>query len=308
MYSGIYMIICDFMKTGVIALGGNAVIRSGQKGTAKQQFANIGQTCKSLEGIFKTHRLILTHGNGPQVGDILLQQEATKEVPAMPLDVCGAMSQGLLGYMLQQQLRFIAGEKVVTVVTQVVVDKKDHAFKNPTKFVGPSYNKKKSGMVMRKQAGKWRRVVPSPLPLDIIEKDQIKNLVNKGFVVIACGGGGIPVIKEKGKLHGVEAVIDKDLAAEKLATLTKANELIMLTNVPYAYLNYRKKNKTPLKKIKLRDVKKYYKEGHFPPGDMGPKIEAGIKFLEHGGEKVIITTPNFIEKALDGEKGTIITK
>jgi len=225
----------------------------------------------------------------------------------MPLDVCDAMTQGQIGYFLQMSLKNQLKKPVTTVVTQILVDKKDPAFKKPTKPIGPYYSKKIFKNMIKLPEG-WRRVVPSPKPKKIIEIQGIKNLVKKGVIVIACGGGGIPVVLKNRKLTGIEAVIDKDYASQKLATELKADTLIILTNINYVYLNYGKKNKSPLKKITVKEATKYLKQGHFKEGSMKPKIEASIEFLRRGGKKVIITELLSLERALKNKAGTVITR
>lgn len=296
------------MKVAVIALGGNAILKSNEKGTFRQQLKNIDKTVKQLRLLLKKYRLVITHGNGPQVGNLLLQQEKSKQkIPPMPLDVCGAMTQGQIGYFLQMSLRNQLKKPVTTVVTQILVDKKDPAFKKPTKPIGPAYSKKIFKNMMKEEEG-WRKVVPSPKPKKIIEIDGIKNLVKKGVIVIACGGGGIPVVLKKRKLTGIEAVIDKDYASQKLATELKAETLILLTDIDHVYLNYDKKNQKPLKKITVKEAIKYLKQGQFWEGSMKPKIEASIEFLRKGGKKIIITELLSLEKALKNKAGTIITR
>jgi len=260
----------------VAALGGNAILQPGQKGTYEEQLVNIKKTAKHLANMImsKKYQVIITHGNGPQVGAILLQNDAgqaTFNVPAMPMDVCGAESQGLIGYMIQQSLReiFIEGERpdipVATVVTQVIVDKNDPAFKNPTKPVGPFYTeevakklaKEKNWTVISDAGRGWRRVVPSPDPKDIAEKEAIRAMIDAHVVPIVSGGGGIPVIEENGKLKGVEAVIDKDLAGERVAEAVDADVLLILTDVNGAAINYKKSDEKWLRKITVAEAKKY---------------------------------------------------
>ncbi|MFQ6020667.1 MAG: carbamate kinase, partial [Candidatus Aenigmatarchaeota archaeon] len=281
----------------IVALGGNALITPKEKGTIKQQKKHIYETISHLKNLSKKYKLIITHGNGPQVGDLLIQQKSTKKVPEMPLDVLGAMTQGQLGYLLQKAIQKQLKKRAVTVITQILVDPKDKAFRNPTKPIGPYYKNKIEKNMIKEPEG-WRKVVPSPKPKKIIEINEIKSLV-KNFIVIACGGGGIPVTKK----GGVEAVIDKDLATELLAIQIKADLLIFLTDVDYVYLNYRKKNQRPLKKLTVKQVKKYM--NHFKEGSMKPKIEASINFLKYG-KKVIITKPKLLDKALKGKAGTMI--
>ena len=295
------------MRIAVIALGGNAILTPDEKGSVKEQLKRVQNTVKQLKVLLEKYRLVITHGNGPQVGNLLIQQElAKKKIPPMPLDVCDAMTQGQIGYFLQMNVRNQLERPVISVVTQLLVDENDPSFKNPTKPIGPYYHKKILKKMIKEPEG-WRRVVPSPKPKKIIEIDEIKTLVNKEVIVIACGGGGVPVIMKKRKLTGVEAVIDKDYASEKLATQLKAECLIFLTDVDYVYLNYGKRNQKPLKKITMKQAEKYLREGHFKEGSMKPKIEASIDFLKNGGKKAIITNLLDIEKTLSSKSGTIIT-
>lgn len=294
------------MKTAVVALGGNAFQPAGEKWSYKQLARNVDNTCEMLRVLTKKYKLVISHGNAPQVGLLLLQQESTALAPKMPLDVLDAMTQGQLGYLTQKALNEKLRAKAVTVVTQVLVDSHDPAFRHPTKPIGPYY-KKKIEENMVKQPGGWRRVVASPKPLRIVEIDEIKSLVKSGYVVIACGGGGIPVVREKGKLVGVEAVIDKDLAAAVLAEDVKADMLIILTDVKAVFLNYRggRGVEMELRKTTPEDAARYMKEGHFAPGSMKPKVQAAIDFSLKGG-KTIITSPRYLEAALKGDAGTLI--
>ena len=308
-------------KTIVIALGGNAIKRAEEEGTAEQQLRNVKITCKHiLEIIKRGYRVVITHGNGPQVGNLLIQQEeASKLVPPQPLDILGAMTQGQIGYMLQQTLiNYLREEKlnipVATIITQVLVDKDDPDFNNPSKPVGPFYTRKEAeklieekGYIIKKvKPGRkaYRRVVPSPDPIEIIEKDVIKMLVEAGFIVIASGGGGIPVIDQNGQLRGVEAVIDKDLAGERLAEIVDADIFLILTDVEKVKLNFRKPNEKDLDKLTIAEAEKYLEEGHFLPGSMEPKVKACIRFLKAGGEKAIITSLDKAVEALEGKTGT----
>jgi len=308
----------------LIALGGNALLRSGENGSAEDQLKHVKETAHHFLDIIKEGYLIsVTHGNGPQVGAILLQNEiAKKTIPSMPLDICGAESQGFIGYMIQR-LTFneITKQtddiKVVTVLTQVLVDKDDNAFKNPSKPVGPYYTKieaekfkKERNWEMVEQIGKgYRRCVPSPEPIEIIEAFSIKALFEKKVIVISCGGGGIPVIKnEDGTLSGVEAVIDKDKTASVLAKTIEADVLMILTDVEKAFINFHKPNQEALNQINVSEARKYLKEDQFAKGSMGPKIEAACRFVEKGGKKSIITSLESALKALNGKSGTIITK
>jgi len=308
-------------KTIVIALGGNAIKKAYEEGTAEQQFRNVRVTCKHILKIIKRgYRVVITHGNGPQVGNLLIQQEeASKLVPPQPLDVLGAMTQGQIGYMLQQTLtNYLKREglniPVVTVITQVLVNKDDPDFNNPSKPIGPFYTRKeaeklieeKGYFIKKVKPGRkaYRRVVPSPDPTEIIERDIIKMLVEAGIVVIASGGGGIPVINEKGQLRGVEAVIDKDLAGERLAEIVNADVFLILTNIEKVKLNFGKPNEEDLDRLTVAEAEKYLKEGHFLPGSMEPKVRACIRFLKAGGEKAIITSLDKAVEALEGKTGT----
>ncbi|KYO66823.1 carbamate kinase [Thermovenabulum gondwanense] len=311
-------------KRVVIALGGNAILQPGQKGTFESQLENIKITAKQLVSLVERgYQLLITHGNGPQVGQVYLQQKAAEKegIPSMPLHACGAFTQGLLGYMIQQCLfneMKKAGLKnnVATVVTQVLVSKDDPAFKNPTKPIGPFYSEdhaKKAmeefGEVWKEDSGRgWRRVVPSPEPQTIIEIDAIKELLSKGTIVIASGGGGIPVfLDENGELKGIDAVIDKDLAAEKMAEEIDADIFVILTDVPYVAINYKKPDQKNLMNIKLEEMKKFYDEGHFKEGSMGPKVKAVLKFVENKKRTAVITSLDNALQAAEGIFGTVVS-
>ncbi len=308
----------------LIALGGNALLRAGEKGTLDEQLKHVKETASHFLSIIKEGYLIaVTHGNGPQVGNILLQNEMCKEkIPSMPLDICGAESQGFIGYMLQR-LTFNEIQKqtddikVATVLTQVRVDKEDPAFKNPAKPVGPYYTKEvaeelkqKNNWTIVEQVGKgYRRCVPSPEPQEIMEAFSIKKLFDEKVIVVACGGGGIPVVQNEDKtLTGVEAVIDKDKTASVLAKTINADIMMVLTDVEKAFINFHKPDEKALGQITVQEARKYLEEGQFGAGSMGPKVEAACRFVEAGGNRSIITS---LEKALDalsGKTGTIITK
>jgi len=310
-------------RKAVIAIGGNSILRAEQKGTIPEQFANTIETAEHVaDMIMMGYELVITHGNGPQVGNMLLMSEKTEEILyPLPLDICDSNTQGSMGYMIQQALGNVLKERkikksVVTVVTQVVVDRNDSAFKKPTKPIGSFYSKENAERYRKEKkwdiiedAGRgYRRVVPSPEPLEIVENDIIKKLVDDGVIVIGVGGGGIPVVKEKNFLKGVEAVIDKDLASSLLASNINAELFLISTNVEKVFLNYNKSNQKGIYRMTVKDVKKYLSEGHFPPGSMGPKIEAGIRFLEKGGKEVIITSPECIGDALKNKTGTHIVR
>ena len=309
-------------KRAVVALGGNALIKEGQEGTIYEQFANTREVSKSIVKMIKEGwEVVITHGNGPQVGAILLQNDLARDItPAMPLGICVAESEGFIGYMIQQCLsnglkKAGIDKPVVTLITQVLVDEDDPSFSNPTKPIGPFYDDDeavdmlKEGYQMTKTEDGWRIVVPSPDPKSIVEGDIIRKMLDDDILVIASGGGGMPVIeKEDWGLDGLEAVIDKDLSSERVAEAIKADLLLILTKVDQVFLNYDTPKEKPLGDITLKELKEYYSQGHFPAGSMGPKILAAIRFLEYGGEKVIISNVEKGWEALRGETGTHITK
>ncbi|RJQ08623.1 MAG: carbamate kinase [Bacillota bacterium] len=310
-------------ETIVLALGGNAILQPGQKGTAAEQRQNIAETAEAIVELIKMgHRVIVTHGNGPQVGNILLQNEAgADQVPAMPLDVCGAESQGQLGYMVGQALRNELRANglptsVAAVVTQTVVAAGDPAFASPTKPVGPFYPVDRGttlgaerGWVMKEvRPGQVRRLVPSPDPVRIVERDEIRTLIAGGTIVIASGGGGIPVVEHPdGTLRGVEAVIDKDLAGQRLAADVGASVFIILTDIDRVTLAYGTPEQVPLERMTLSEARDYLEQGHFPPGSMGPKVLAVIRFLEAGGKRAVIAAMKDAARALAGNAGTTVT-
>ena len=309
-------------KKAVIALGGNALIKDEQEGNIHEQFANTRTIVRSIVKIIKEGwDIVITHGNGPQVGAILLQNDLARDItPPMPLGICVAESEGLIGYMIQQCLsNALKTEKikkpVVTLITQVLVDINDPSFKNPSKPIGPFYDEeeveeiKKEGYQVKKYSEGWRIVVPSPDPKSIVEGEIINKMLDDDIIIIASGGGGMPVIEKEGwGLDGLEAVIDKDLASERLAEAIKAELLLILTDVDKVYINYGTPKQKALNKVSLSELKKYYNEGHFPPGEMGPKILATIRFLEAGGKKSIISDIENGWEALNGKTGTHITK
>ena len=310
------------IRRAVVALGGNALIRKNQVGTIYEQFANTRDISVFLVKMIKNGwDLVVTHGNGPQVGAILLQNEAGRDlVPAMPLGICVAESEGYIGYMIQQCLSNAlrkegVDKQVVTLITQVLVDENDPALSNPTKPIGPYYDERRAlqmrreGYNMVKQAGGWRMVVPSPDPKTVVEGSIIRSMLDNGIIVIAAGGGGMPVVEKKGwGLDGLEAVVDKDLAAERLAEAVEAELLLILTDVERVYLNYNTSHQRPLDNVTLSEIKKYYNQDQFPPGSMGPKILAAIRFLEYGGKKVIISHIDHGWEALQGKTGTQISR
>ena len=311
-------------KSIILSIGGNVIIKRNETGTVEEQFKNIRASFECVERLIEDSRsLVITHGNGPIVGNILIRNESAKgTLPQMPLYVCDADSEGFVGFMLQQTLynEFKKLEKpieVVTIVTQTVVSKLDPAFKNPTKPVGPYYAKDEAekiardkGFVMAEDSGRgWRRLVPSPKPVRIIESSVIKKLASSGVVVIAAGGGGIPVVEGPDKtIAGIDAVVDKDLATALLAKDLEAEVFINLTQIDRAYLNFNKPGQKGIDRMTVKEAKKHLKAGEFLFGSMAPKIEAAIKFLEAGGEDVVITSPDFLKDALEGRAGTRIRR
>lgn len=306
----------------VVALGGNALEDKNLPSTSESQLIVVKKTCEYIADLSCAgYELAIVHGNGPQVGRILLASEAAKDVtPPMPFDVCGAMSQGYIGYHIQQGLKAALAKRkrilpVVSIITQMVVDRHDGAFLNPTKPIGPFYSEEEAkklesekGYTVKEDAGRgWRRVVPSPIPKRIVEIDTIRKLWDT-TISIACGGGGIPVIeKEDGSLEGVAAVIDKDFAAERLAEDLDADILIILTEVERVSINFKKTNQEDLSGMSIEQAEKYISEGHFAPGSMLPKVMAAVNFAKSKhGRKAIITSLYKAMEALDGKCGTII--
>jgi carbamate kinase len=311
-------------KLAVVAVGGNSLIKDEAHKSVPDQFDAVRETAVHIaEMIEQGWNVAITHGNGPQVGFILLRSELSHHVlHTVPLDSCGADTQGAIGYMIQQALhneflRRNIQRQCVTVVTQVLVDKNDPAMQNPSKPIGSFYKEEdarvkmaREGWKMVEDAGRgWRRVVSSPLPQTIIERDAIDTLIKNGFIVVAVGGGGVPVVQDsEGRLSGVESVIDKDLASSLLARELHADLLLISTAVEKVSLNYRKPNQCDLDRITLTDARRYYEEGHFARGSMGPKIQASINYLEHGGKAALITMPETMGRALAGQTGTWIVR
>jgi carbamate kinase len=310
-------------ETLLIAVGGNSLLRAGEKGTIPEQFANARLLAARVAEIAsRDYGIVLTHGNGPQVGSQLLRSEiASNQTYALPLDVCVSMSQGEIGYALQNSLQSVFRERglttpVVTLITQVLIERTDEGFLNPTKPVGPFYSREVAerkqrdlGWEMVEDAARgYRRVVPSPKPVRVLELDAIRTCLELGAIVIAAGGGGIPVVNEDGNFRGVEAVIDKDRVSALLAKELKLRRLIITTDVEYVYLNYKKPSQEAIKRLSVPAAQRYLSEGHFAQGSMRPKIEAAIDFLESGGEEVIITSAENLLAALEGNAGTHIRK
>ncbi|MBN1227135.1 MAG: carbamate kinase [Deltaproteobacteria bacterium] len=300
----------------LIALGGNAVIKKGEKGTAEEQFRNLKIPISQIARLSKDYKIIITHGNGPQVGNLLLQQECCNSVPKLPLEILVAQTQGQIGYMIESTLDSElmalgadAQKPLVSLISYVVVDQKDPAFLKPSKPIGPVYRKEKISKLpyptIKTEKG-YRRVVASPRPITIVEKKEIISLVENGFIVICCGGGGIPVIRYGRTFSGVDAVIDKDLSSAKLAEEVGADIFIIATDVEGVALRYGKPDQQFLRNITTQEAMEYLSDGYFPPGSMGPKIEAAIAFLEKGGKRAFITSIRSIEAAVKGLAGTEI--
>lgn len=309
----------------LVTLGGNAILPVRGTGTFEEQCAVTRATMQPIAGMIRDGaEVVLSHGNGPIVGNILIRNEAAREqIPPMPLDVCGADSQGGIGYMMQQSLQNelrrvgLADRPVVTIVTQVVVDERDPAFRRPTKPIGPFYTQdrarllaKEKGWTIVEDAGRgYRRVVPSPKPLEVVEIAAIRQIVEDGGVAIAAGGGGIPVSRQwDGSLHGVEAVIDKDLASSLLARLLGCQTLVIVTGVDRVAIRYGKPDQRELERATPDELEGWMAEGHFPAGSMGPKIQAAIEFVRGGGREVIITSPERLTDALEGKTGTLVSR
>ncbi|MBI4861061.1 MAG: carbamate kinase [Candidatus Riflebacteria bacterium] len=308
-------------KLAILAIGGNSLILDKDHQTVPDQYGAVEQTCSHIAGLVqKGYNVVITHGNGPQVGFILRRSELSKhELHEVPLDSCGADTQGSIGYQIQQaMINVTKGWKeqplTATVVTQVLVDRNDPSFQKPSKPIGSfmskedaEHHKAKEGWDIVEDAGRgFRRVVASPIPKKVLELEAIKTLLDKNIIVVAVGGGGIPVVEKDGRIVGTAAVIDKDLASSLLARELEADLLIISTAVDAVYLNYKKPDQKKLGKITMGDAKKYMAEGHFAPGSMKPKIAACIEFLETGGKEALITDPAHLVEALDGKAGTWI--
>lgn len=309
-------------RTVVVAIGGNALTQAGQAGTVEEQFANIQTCCDPIIDLVEQGwRVILIHGNGPQVGNLLLKNEAGKHiVPVHPLDVCGAETAGSIGYIISQALENRMKERgihrvIAPILTQVLVDADDPGFQNPTKPVGPFYNEEDArfleagGYIMAEDSGRgYRRVVPSPQPIEILQKEAIKSLANNGFLVVAVGGGGIPVVRDGIGVRGVEAVIDKDAASALLAVEIQADCLMILTGVEKVAINFGKPNQKNLSEMTVAEVECYMAAGQFPPGSMGPKMASVCRFVKETGGTAIITSIDKLGEAIQGKAGTRIVR
>lgn len=310
--------------TVMVALGGNSLSPKGKSISIEDQFSRTRKTMDGLSNFIDlNYNICITHGNGPQVGNELLRMDLTNEqVPPLPLGVCVANTQGQMGYMIQQTLQnklrdMNIDREVVTLVTQVIVDKNDKSINNPTKYIGQRYSKKEirplsnkfNWQIKEQEPGIWRRVVPSPMPGYIMHGKSIKALVDIGTIVIAFGGGGIPVYNDdRHRIEGLDAVIDKDFSAAKMGRIIRASELWIISDIEYLYRNFGEENQTPYKEINFQDLKSLYKNNSFQEGTIKPKIKAAIHFLKHHGEKVVITSINNIQNALNNKSGTIIRK
>ncbi|MEE8408998.1 MAG: carbamate kinase [Myxococcota bacterium] len=309
------------MPLVVVAIGGNSLVQSHQVGNIPEQFENAAIACTGIADVIERDwDVVLTHGNGPQVGNVLLRVEmASHQIYPLPLDICDADTEGGIGYMLQQVLgntlrRRGVERTVVTFVTQILVDEDDPAFQNPTKPIGPFFDedvaeerKQNRGWKMIEDAGRgWRRVVPSPQPLQIVEIEAIRRCVGDTMVPIAVGGGGVPVIRRDGDLVGVEAVVDKDLASALLGNVLGADTLLISTGVDQVQIRFNTPQAEPLGEVGRDEIRQSLAAGEFPAGSMGPKIRAALQFLDGGGQRVIITSPSLLLEAIDGEAGTRI--
>lgn len=300
----------------LVALGGNALVKKGQAGTVEEQFDNLKVPMRQIARLSRNYRIIVTHGNGPQVGNLLLQQESCTAVPKVPLEILVAQTQGQIGYMIESTLdselmKEETAKQLVSLLSYVVVDENDPAFRHPTKPIGPVYTgdeAKQLPFPVRNTPKGYRRVVASPRPVTIVEKKEIKTLLDLDFIVICCGGGGIPVIREGRAFHGVDAVIDKDLASAKLAEEARADIFIIATDVPGVALNYGSPDQKYLEELTVSESVQYLAEGQFPSGSMGPKVEAAAAFIESGGKMAVITSINEIEEAVAGRAGTRIVR
>ena len=289
----------------VIALGGNALIKKGQKGTAEEQMETTEEAMATIKDILENNEVVITHGNGPQVGNLFIQQNSTDEVASMPLDVLDAMTQGEIGYFIQRAIMRKTSRKSVTMITRVVVDEDDPAFQKPTKPIGPFYEKKVKENMIQDAGRGYRMVVPSPKPIKVLERKAVIPMLKEGLVVVAGGGGGIPI---KGNGVGIEAVIDKDRCASLIGTEIDAELLLILTAVPEVYKNFGKENQEAIPKMSIKEAKELIKSGEFAEGSMKPKIEAAIEFIKHGGRKAIICGLENVEDAMKEKAGTHITR
>lgn len=302
----------------LVALGGNALIRKGQEGTVEEQFQNLKVPIQQIARLSRDYSILISHGNAPQVGSLLLQQECSKDIPHLPLEILVAQTQGQIGYMIEStldrelmELGIHTGQRLVSLISYVVVDENDPAFQDPSKPIGPSFPAERATTLpypTRKTAKGYRRVVASPKPLTIVEKREIQKLIEEDFIVVCCGGGGIPVIREGRAFQGVDAVIDKDLASAKLAEEVGVDIFLIATDVEGAALHLGQPEQVFLRALTLKQANRYLKQGHFPPGSMGPKVEAAVQFIKSGGKRAVIASIQGIEAAVAGKAGTEITR
>lgn len=299
----------------LVALGGNALIRAGEEGTITEQFENLGKPMRQIARLAEQYRIIITHGNGPQVGNLLLQQECCPEVPRLPLEILVAQTQGQIGYMIESTLDSelsaagVEGRSLVSLISYVVVDENDSAFLDPSKPVGPVYSGEDAKGLpwpVRMTTKGFRRVVASPRPVTIVERREIQSLIDLDFLVICCGGGGIPVVRDGRAFHGVDAVIDKDLASARLALEVGVDIFVIATDVPHVFLDYATKGERHLERMTVSDARRFLAAGHFPAGSMGPKVEAAVEFIEGGGRRAVIASIDMIDLAVAGTGGTEI--
>lgn len=297
----------------LVALGGNALIRKGQEGSIQQQFENLRKPIRQIARLANDYRVVITHGNGPQVGSLLLQQEACQEVPRLPLEILVAQTEGQIGYMIESSLDEALMEMgtvyhpLVTLITYVVVSAGDPAFAKPAKPVGPVFSREVAQTLpypTMKTAKGYRRVVASPRPVTIIEKREIRKLIEMDFIVICCGGGGIPVIREGRSFNGVDAVIDKDLASAKLAREIEADIFLIATDEQGVFLDYGTPDQRMLARLTPKEANKYLDAGYFPAGSMGPKVEGAAEFVQHTGKRALIASIDHIEQAIKNQGGT----
>jgi carbamate kinase len=301
-------------QTLLVAFGGNALLRKNQSGTVEEQFENLRVPIRQIARLSREYKTIITHGNAPQVGNLLLQQECCSEVPSLPLEILVAQTQGQLGYMIESTLDselmkmgILAEQPLVSLISYVVVDEKDPAFLKPSKPIGPFFPVEKAKPLPYptvETPGGYRRVVASPKPVTIVEKREIKKLIGMGFVVICCGGGGIPVVREGRAFAGVDAVIDKDLASAKLAEEVGVDIFVIATEVEGVALHYGTAEQKFLRTLKIDEAAQYLEQGQFPPGSMGPKVEAAMQFIRNKGRRAVITSIERIEEAVEGKAGT----
>jgi len=303
-------------ETLLVAFGGNALLRKNQSGTVEEQFENLRIPIRQIARLSREYKTIITHGNAPQVGNLLLQQECCSEVPPLPLEILVAQTQGQIGYMIESTLDselmkmgIIAEQPLVSLISYVVVDEKDPAFLKPSKPIGPFFNAEKARTLPYptiQTPGGFRRVVASPRPVTIVEKREIRKLMDMGFIVICCGGGGIPVAREGRAFAGVDAVIDKDLASAKLAEEVGVDIFVIATEAEGVALHFGKPDEQFLRTLTIPQAEQYLKQGHFPPGSMGPKVEAAVQFIRNKGKRAVISSIEKIEAAVRGKAGTEI--